>query len=156
MRVMSRIFVLLGCVALFTSCCIAKTGKKDELKCLLWQDGKATELAAADSLAAIALSLLASADDELRLLVTPELTQGILDHDTALEVVFPSLITADTAFGVKHQIRRLLIPLSGEYGPPEDLASAIIFFGDDGWITGPNQNNFARPELLKMLELLSG
>lgn len=146
---------LLALVVLIASCCVAKSAQKSQVKATLWQAGQATEPAEPDSLAAIALRLLASADDELRLIVTPEMVQGILDQDTALELVWPETFTADTAFGVKQEIDRVLIPLTGEYGPPDDLASAVILFGDGkGYVTGPNQNNFARPDLLKLRELL--
>ncbi len=152
---MPRMLALLALVALVASCCVAKTAKKGRVQATFWQSGQATKLAAPDSLAAIALRLLATADDELRLIVTPEMVKGILDQDSALELVWLEVFTADTAFGVKQEIDRVLIPLSGEYGPPEDLASAVILFGDaNGYITGPNQNNFARPELTKLRELL--
>lgn len=152
---MLRFALLLLCVALVTSCCIAQNAKKESLKCTLWQAGEASRPAAADSLAAIALRLLATADDELRLIVTPEMVEAIRTGDTALEIVFPKLFSAATAFGVQQEIDRVLIPLSGDYGPPPELSSAVILFGDStGYFTGPNQNNFARPELLKLLELL--
>ena len=152
---MLRFALLLLGVALMTSCCIAQNAKQDSLKCTLWQAGEASQPQAADSLAAIALRLLATADDELRLIVTPEMVETIRKTDTALEIVFPELFSAVTAFGVKQEIDRVLIPLSGEYGPPPEFSSALILFGDStGYFTGPNQNNLARPELLKLLELL--
>lgn len=150
---MNRMMAIIACVALVTGCCMAKTGR-DKLRCVLWEGGEQSEMSQVDSLAAVSLQLLAKSDDQLRLLVTPEMIASIKASDTALEVVFPDSVTTRTSPGAQDRITRILIPLSGEYGPPPELSSAVIFFGTDTYVTGPSQNNFARPELLRLLELL--
>ncbi len=150
---MNRIMLLVGCVALLTSCCMAKTDKP-AVRCTLYQDGKAVELVDADSLAVISLRLLENCDDHLLLIVTPDLIDSLKKDSIALETVFPGAVTVQTRFGYKQKITKILIPLSGDYGPSEDLSSAVIFSGEKGYGTAPCVNSQSNADLLKLKSLL--
>ncbi|MBW6513192.1 MAG: hypothetical protein K0B87_00330 [Candidatus Syntrophosphaera sp.] len=102
----------------------------------------------------VALKLLESSDDRIRLGVSPEMIAGIKARDLALEILLPKSVEIKTSFGHQLKVINILIPLSGEYGPGPEMASALIFSGFDGYADGPDQNNFAREDLLELQELL--
>jgi hypothetical protein len=151
---MNRIMLLIGCVALLTSCCIAKTGKK-ETACYLYQQGKATRITDSDSLAYLALRLLETSDDTVLMGVTKEMIASIKENDTALEIVYPDTLTVSLPSAMKYRIRRIMVPLGGEYGPGEDLKSAMILFGDGTYISPPRLNTHAKSDLSRIKAILS-
>lgn len=150
---MKRIMLFILLFPLLASCCVNKAADKTP-QCILYLEGDAIHISEADSLIEVSLSLLENSDDVLRLAVSPEMTAEIKLRDTALEIIFPEPFEIITAFGRKQKINNILIPLSGDHGPGPDMSSVMIITGVDGYVDGPNQNNFARPDLLRLWELL--
>lgn len=145
--------VLVGLIALLTSCCIAKTSE-DEIKASLWSDGEAQSQNKSEELAACALSLLESADDTVHLIASPDLIDSIKATGPALEIVWADTLIVTLPSGIKDRVTRVLLPLAGEYGPQEDNASVLILYGTKSYVTPPLMNNSAQAELKKIRELL--
>lgn len=148
---MKRLMAVVGLIALLTGCCIATTDEPG-IKALLWSDGEARPCEQADSLAQSALKLLQTADDEARLIVSPDLIDSLKASGTALEIIWPDTLTVTLPFGAKDRLERVLIPLKGEYA--SDGASVLILYGTNTYGTPALLNNAAAEELSKMGELL--
>ncbi len=142
---------VLGLIALLTGCCIAQTAEPG-IKALLWSDGEALPCEQADELAKLSLDLLASADDEARLIVGSDLIDSLRASGTALEIIWPDTLTVTLPSGVKDRLDRVLIPLKGEYA--SDGASALILYGIKDYGTPALMNNSAQAKLDRMGELL--
>lgn len=140
-------------IALLTSCCVAKTSEP-QAQCTLYRDGKSVAIADADSLVQIVTRILNSCDDQLLLIVSPDLITQIKASDVALETVFPQSITATSPNGSKRVVSKVLLPLSGDYGAPEDLAYAVVFSGEKSYVTPAWTNSNARDDLQKLKTLL--
>lgn len=87
---------------------------------------------------------LRTADSVLRLAVTPQRIQEILDKEVAVEVLYGSTATFTVSFGMREiKIRRLLIPLTGE------LAGEVttIFYGNKRYEAGPYRNRRGSEEI---------
>jgi len=141
---------LVGMIALLAGCCVAKTDRPG-VKALLWSDGKALPCEQADSLAQSALELLQSADEEARLIVSPDLIDSIRSSGTALEIIWPETLAFNLPSGAKDILGRVIIPLKGEYA--SDGAGALIFFGTKSYGT-PALLNHAAAEKLARIEAL--
>ncbi|MDD4223886.1 MAG: hypothetical protein PHD87_04810 [Candidatus Cloacimonetes bacterium] len=150
---MRRCMALVGLIALLTGCCIAQTGE-DGIKATLFSDGEARPCDEADELAAAALRLLQNAGEVAMLAVGPDLIDSIKASDMALEIVWPDTLTVTLPSGVKDRLSRVLLPLTGEYGPQEGNSSVLIFFGIEAYGTPALINEAAQAELTRIGELL--
>lgn len=160
---MAKLLLMFCCIAFSTACCMNKDQQDGDSAagtaapgtiCTLFSDGKAVSAQPADTLGALALKLLESSTDQVLMMVTPEMLESIRSEGDALEAVFPDTLTVTGPTGVKHRIDRILIPLSGDYGPGDGLGSALILFGNKNYTSGPLMNAQAKADLTRIRELL--
>ncbi len=135
-------------------------GDSKGMKAIYHKGGNAVacRLSPADQNTALAMlnELFAGTDDMLRVRVSDQLLDRIRTTETVLEFTFdkPSAFTSRT-YG-KYAVRRLLLPLTGDYaGSANDSVATVFVANEAGFISGPLRNSQARPVLLKLQVLLS-
>jgi hypothetical protein len=96
--------------------------------------------------------LLVTADDMLKLDVTPELIEEIKKKESAIEIIYPKPIKLTSNYNRKI-IRpdRLLIPLSGEFVGRGENPQAVIFHGYPAYSGGPYTNSEGIGKLKRIL-----
>lgn len=96
---------------------------------------------------------LRTADSVLRLAVTPQRIQNILDKEVAVEILYGSTATF-TVSALEREVstKRLLIPLTG------DLSGEVttIFYGVDRYEAGPYRNRRGSEPLRLLVAALRG
>lgn len=134
-------------------------GDSKGMKTLIHKSGKAVEcrLGPVDQHKALVLlnELFSGTDDMLRVRVTEQMVERIRSTETALEFVFdkPTAFTSRTKG--KYSVRRLLLPLSGDYAASDKSSLSTVFVAnEEGFISGPLRNSQARPLLQKLQVLL--
>lgn len=150
---MNRIWFILMLFPLLASCCVNKTADEGT-RAILYKDGDAILVNEPDSLISVAMEIVQGCDDVLRLAVLPEMIDSLKARDIALEIIFEETIGIDSPFGRVVEVNNILIPLSGDLGPDPEMSSAMVLFGVDTYENGPFQNRFARPQLIKLRQLL--
>lgn len=87
--------------------------------------------------------LVENADEDFLLIVTPEMIRNIKQEDTCLEIEYKQYHLIKTQRPRHYKIKKMLIPLSGEYAMNEKSKGAMIFLGDKEYFSGPLGNTNA-------------
>ena len=153
---MTRMLLFLAVAMTILQC----EGDSKGMKVFYHKGGKTVEyrVSPADQNKTLAMlnEVFAGTNDMLRVRVSDQLVDRIRTTETALEFVFdkPSAFASRT-YG-KYAVRRLLLPLTGDYAGSENDSVATVFVANDtGFISGPLRNPQARPVLVKLQLLLS-
>lgn len=99
-------------------------------------------------------SLIEESDDVLRLMVTEDRINDIKQVEESIEIVFSSekIFKSDKLGG--ESIKKILLPLTGEFiGSPEDPI-ITIFVGDDEYFSGPLRNSVGYQKLMGIKSLV--
>jgi hypothetical protein len=153
---MTRILLFLAVAMTILQC----EGDSKGMKAYYHKGGKAVEcrLSPADRTKTLAMlnEVFAGTDDMLRVHVSEQLVGRIRTTETALEFVFDKPSEFASRKHGKYAVKRLLLPLTGDYaGTGNDSVATVFVANDAGFISGPLRNPQARPVLLKLQNLLS-
>lgn len=95
--------------------------------------------------------LVQNADEDFLLIVTPELIKKIKHQDSCLEIEYNHYQLIKTQRPKHYKVKKILIPLSGEYAMKEKSKGVMIFLGDKEYFSGPLGNSNA-DELIKQIK----
>lgn len=100
--------------------------------------------------------LLSTADNLLRLAVTPETIREIQSSEFSIELVYREPKAFVIPFN-QTTLRpyRILIPLTGEFGGEEGKAIATLFHGYPEYSGGPYRNSSGLSEIRRILRLMN-
>ena len=85
--------------------------------------------------------VFAGTDDMLRVRVSDQLVGRIRTTETALEFVFDKLSAFTSRTHGKYGVKRLLLPLTGDYAASgSDSVATVFVANDEGFISGPLRN----------------
>lgn len=142
--------LLLGLLGLAGSARSALS-ESGSVKVVLFQRGRQHPVAgdspAGRKLVAECEHQLESANDLLRLAVSPSRLDGLRDKEWVVEVTFAQARVVQSPFGRSPlRVRRLLIPLSGDLAGP----LTTIFYGDAQYVSGPYRNDHGTGKLVQL------
>lgn len=102
----------------------------------------------------IVRALVAGTTDMLRLHVDDARIAALKQTDTVLEVVFEQeTVLQSQGFG-EVTVKRIVIPLSGDFVGSTADPVVTIFPAANGYLTGPLRNANGYPDLMKLRELV--
>lgn len=99
-------------------------------------------------------SLIEESDDVLRLMVTEDRINEIKENEESIEIVFNSKKEFESVQLGGESIKKILLPLTGEFiGSPEDPI-ITIFIGDDDYFSGPLRNSIGYQKLMEIKSII--
>jgi hypothetical protein len=99
-------------------------------------------------------SLIEESDDVLRLMVTGDRINEIKQSEESIEIVFNSTKVFESDQLGGESIKKILLPLTGEFiGSPEDPI-ITIFVGEDEYFSGPLRNRVGYPKLMEIKSII--
>jgi hypothetical protein len=105
-------------------------------------------------LLALVSELFDGANDMLRVHVDDERMGGLRKKETCLEIFLRSPLTLKSRAGRTYVVRKIFIPLSGDFAGTEKEPLATIILGDERYFSGPLNNPAGSPILRKIQELI--
>jgi hypothetical protein len=153
---MARILLFLSLATFLFQC----QGDSGEMKAIAYANGSAIDCilnaSAQDSARALLQELFAGTQDMLRVRVSDESVDAVRRTDTAMEFVFNTPAPFTSRMHGAFSVRRLVIPVTGDYAGSEMDPVATLFVADDqGFISGPLRNPAGRPLVLKLQSILT-
>jgi hypothetical protein len=128
------------------------------MKLAYYHHGKKSDLhlsrAEQSKLLALVSELFDGANDMLRVYVDDERMDGLRKKETCLEIFLRSTLTLTSREGRTYVVRKIFIPLSGDFVGTEKEPLATIILGDDGYLSGPLNNPAGSPILRTIQELI--
>ena len=99
-------------------------------------------------------ALFAGTTDMLRLYVDAERIASLKQTDTVLEVIFDKTTTLQSKEFGEVSVKRVLMPMSGDFVGNAADPVITLFPANDGYLTGPYRNPTGYPELMKLKALV--
>lgn len=99
-------------------------------------------------------SLFAGTTDMLRLHVDAERIASLKQTDTVLEVIFDKPTNIHSREFGELSVKRVLIPMSGDFVGNAADPVITLFPANDGYLTGPYRNPTGYPDLMKLKNLV--
>ncbi|KQC09199.1 MAG: hypothetical protein APR54_13085 [Candidatus Cloacimonas sp. SDB] len=148
--------VILILLIILTGC---KNMEQAETDIIYFENGAETEIDLnskedQEKLINLINELMLGTDDMLRLLVSQDRIDQLKNEASGIEVSFNNVIRLHSEELGDHDVKKILIPFSGEFVGDYNDSMATIFLANDGYMSGPLRNTQGLPKVNEIKELL--
>lgn len=113
----------------------------NSMKVITFTNGEKTELKInsedAGKIKTIVSELLINTDDMLRLHIDEDRINELKLNEKCIEVIFDSTRIFNTGFLGETAIKKILLPMSGDFQASENIDIVTIIIGEDEYLSGP-------------------
>ena len=99
--------------------------------------------------------LVEKSTDALRLLVDDARINSLKQNETCIEVVLNKYHTFSSEVLGKEKVKKVFLPLTGDFIGNEDDPIITIFLGDEGYFSGPYRNTNGYSKLIELKNLIT-
>lgn len=130
-------------IVILTNSSLLTTCKADDnsMKILLYNNGEQSEIELNDEdkkqVRNILLELLSKTDDMLRVYFDEERINELQHTEKCIEINFGKIVKVQTGILGETNVKKILIPLSGDFRATETINIATILIGEDEYSSGP-------------------
>lgn len=103
-----------------------------------------------------AILLIEGSDDRLSVYVGKDRREQMLRGERVVEIILPSVTSVSTTALGMQRVKRILLPITGDFGVNDPSTGAIFLLGEDQYLSTPLGNSKGEPLVREILDIIEG